>query len=110
MLRLVRFSARIVLTLACLTATAQQSGLVRDGDRWRRTFTGTAPAGKRLRINAHGPVTLQAGVGNTFSYTVAINVRARSEMEARNVLSRYAVKLVTVGDKIVLTVPAGPVV
>ena len=66
MLRSAHFRASNAGILACLVflalaATAQEPGIVRDGDRWRRDFYGTQPAAKRLRINAHGPVTLQAG-------------------------------------------------
>src|SRR5882724_5307755 len=93
-----------------LAATAQEPGIVRDGDRWRRDFYGTQPAAKRLRINAHGPVTLQAGTGTALTYSVRVSVRARSEAEARRVLSHYAVKLETVGGRAVLTAPGGPVI
>src|SRR5882724_7590407 len=109
MLQSAHFS-RAVLALAAFAATAQQPAAVRDGDRWRREFYGVAPAGKRLRINAHGPVTLQAGTGSQFSYTVSVRVRARSEAEAANVLQRYAPKLEKNGDRVVLTAPGGPVI
>src|SRR5882724_11791561 len=93
-----------------LAATAQEPGIVRDGDRWRRDFYGTQPASKRLRINAHGPVTLQAGTGNSLTYSVRVSVQARTEAEARRVLLRYSVKLETVGGRDVLTAPGGPVI
>ncbi len=51
----------ILLLLLPLTAAPQPGGLVREGDRFVRTFSGNAPAGRRLRINAHGPVSVQAG-------------------------------------------------
>src|SRR5436190_16754500 len=111
MLRLAHFSARAISVLAALlsvAATAQQPNIVRDGDRWRRDFHGSAPARKRLRINAHGPVTLQAGTGSSLTYTVRVSVRARSEAEASRVLKRYEVKLEMMGDRAVLTAPGGP--
>jgi DUF4097 and DUF4098 domain-containing protein YvlB len=100
----------VCAVLAVAAMSAQQTGVVRDGDRFRREFYGSHPAAKRLRINAHGPVTLQAGTDNTVSYNVSVSVRARSEAEARRVLERYAVRLETVGDRVVLTAPGGPVV
>src|SRR4051812_3102871 len=93
-----------------LAATAQEPGIVREGDRWRRDFYGTQPAAKRLRINAHGPVTLQAGTGTSLTYSVRVSVRARTEAEARRVLSHYAVKLETIAGRAVLTAPGGPVI
>src|SRR4051812_23343298 len=99
---LVRLTA---LVLVALGATAQDPPIVRDGDRWRRDFYGTTPAARRLRINAHGPVTLQAGSGPSITYSVRVTVRARSEAEARRVLQRYDVKLETVGGRAVLTAP-----
>ena len=38
-----------------------QQELRRDRDGWVRTYTGTLPAASRLRINGHGPVTLEGG-------------------------------------------------
>ncbi len=89
---------------------AQQGGMVREGDRFVRDFQGSGPVGKRLRVNAHGPVTVQAGVGNTFSYTVRVSVHARTESEARRVLEHYSVRVARQGEYTVLTAPAGPVV
>ena len=68
MLRSAHFSVRALLALAAVAATAQQPRMVREGDRFRRDFYGTAPAARKLRINAHGPVTLQAGTGAAFSF------------------------------------------
>jgi DUF4097 and DUF4098 domain-containing protein YvlB len=108
--RLAHFSVRPLLALVALGAVAQQPGVVREGDRWRRDFYGTAPAGKRLVIKANGPVTLRAGIGDSFSYSVGVSVYARTESEARSVLARYFVKVDTVGGRLVLTAPGGPVI
>src|SRR5690242_461368 len=89
--------------LALAVLNAQPPGMVREGDRFRRDFYGSHPAARRLRINAHGPVTLQSGAGSTVAYVVSVTVRARSEAEARRVLERYSVHAETVGDRVVLT-------
>jgi len=94
--------------MAC--ATAEQPGIVREGDRFRRDFYGSYPAARKLRINAHGPVTLEPATGSTVSYSVSVSVRARTEVEARRVLERYSVRVETVGDRVVLTAPGGPVI
>jgi len=110
MLRLAHFSARILAALAALAASAQQPRVVHEGDRWRKDFYGTGPARKRLLVKAHGPVTVLAGTGNSFSYTVAVAVHARTEKEAENVLARYSPKMEFVDNRMVLIAPGGPII
>src|ERR1019366_126334 len=101
------FSARVVLAVLPLAACAQQE-LARQGDQWVRTYYGTAPAAPRLRVNAHGPVTVEGGVSPNVSYQVKVSVKARTAAEAQGILDRYAVKLAAQGDWLVLTAPGGP--
>src|ERR1039457_1721172 len=108
--RPVDFKTVAILLLLPLAAVPQPSGLVREGDRFARDFHGTAPAGRCLRINAHGPVSVQAGTGNSIAYTVHLSVRARTEAEARNVIERYNVRVNPQGEWVVLTAPGGPVI
>ena len=49
----------------------------------RAHYLGTVPAASRLRVNAHGPVTLEGGVAKDLSYTIRLSVNARTEAEAR---------------------------
>jgi len=100
------FSARVALALLPLAACAQQE-LARQGDQWVRTYYGTAPAAPRLRVNAHGPVTLESGVSPNVSYQVKVSVKASTAAEAERILDRYAVKLAPQGDWLVLTTPGG---
>jgi DUF4097 and DUF4098 domain-containing protein YvlB len=65
---------------------------------------------RRVRINAHGPVTLQAGTSPNITYTVHVSVHARTEAEARQVMQRYMVQATYLGDTLVITAPGGPVV
>src|ERR1035441_10724542 len=104
------FKTVAILLLLPLAAVPQPSGLVREGDRFARDFQGTAPAGRSLRINAHGPVSVQAGAGNSITYTVHLSVRARTEAEARNVIERYNVRVTPQGEWVVITAPGGPVI
>jgi DUF4097 and DUF4098 domain-containing protein YvlB len=104
------FKTLAILLLLPLAATPQQSGITRQGDRFVRDFSGSVPAARRLRINAHGPVTVQAGTANRISYTVHLSVRARSEAEARIVMQRYSVRVAPQGEWVVLTAPGGPVI
>jgi DUF4097 and DUF4098 domain-containing protein YvlB len=110
MRRPVDFRILASLLLLPMVAAPQQAGLVRQGDRFVRDFSGNAPAGRRLRINAHGPVSVQAGAANHISYTVHLSVRARNEAEARVVMQRYNVRVTPQGEWVVLTAPGGPVI
>jgi DUF4097 and DUF4098 domain-containing protein YvlB len=62
-----------------------------------------------LRINAHGPVTLEAGASGEVSYSVKVSVSARSEAEARRVLDVFRVRAASEREWTVLTVPGGRV-
>jgi DUF4097 and DUF4098 domain-containing protein YvlB len=104
------FKTLAILLMLPLAATTQQTGIVRQGDRFVRDFNGSVPAARRLRINAHGPVTVQAGEANRISYTVHLSVRARTEAEARFVMQRYSVRVAPQGEWVVLTAPGGPVI
>jgi hypothetical protein len=124
MRRLAHFSVHTALALLSLAAVAKPVAfaqhvafapqkLVREGDRWRRDFYGVLPAGRRLRVNAQGPVTVLAGLSNAaknLSYTVRVSVRARTEAEATRALQRYAVQVGPQGEWVVLTTPRGPVI
>ncbi|MGA2721326.1 MAG: hypothetical protein ABSG79_02830 [Bryobacteraceae bacterium] len=91
-----------------MSAAFAQQELTREGDVWVRTFSGAGPATPRLRVNAHGPVTLEGGVSQDLSYQVKVSVKTRTAAEALRVLERYAVRLAPQGDWLVLTVPGGP--
>jgi DUF4097 and DUF4098 domain-containing protein YvlB len=104
------FKTLAILLLLPLAAVPQQTGIVREGDRFVRVFHGDVPAGRRLRINAHGPVSVQAGAAKGISYTVRLSVLARTEAEARSVMQHYAVRVSPQGEWVVLTAPGGPVV
>src|ERR1039457_2129290 len=108
--RPVDFKTIAILLVLPLVAVPQPTGLVREGDRFVRDFHGDAPAGRRLRINAHGPVSVQAGAANSISYTVRLSVRARTEAEARHVIERYNVRVTPQGEWVIITAPGGPVI
>jgi DUF4097 and DUF4098 domain-containing protein YvlB len=100
----------VLLGLLAPASVSQQAGVTREGARFVRDFHGTGPASRRLRINAHGPVTVQAGVADRLQYTIRVSVRARTEGEARSVLQHYSVREESKGDTLVLTAPGGPVI
>src|SRR5436190_12753842 len=81
--------------------------LMRENGKWVRVIYGNAPSASRLRINTHGPVTLEGGVSKDFRYTVKVAVSARSEAEALRVIQQYAVRAERQGQWLVLTAPGG---
>ncbi|HXK00942.1 MAG TPA: hypothetical protein VMS37_00990 [Verrucomicrobiae bacterium] len=109
-MRLSAHSRKGALLLLPLLALAQPLGLHRKGELWEKDFYGVAPLTRRIRVNAHGPVTLEAGISTNISYTVRVSVRARTESEARSVMQRYLVRAERIGDTTVITAPSGPVV
>jgi len=102
--------SRTGLLLLPALALAQSADVQRKGEFWEKYFYGNAPATTRLKVNAHGPVTLEAGAAGNISFSVRLSVRARSEAEARQVMQRYRVAAERAGDTTVITAPAGPVV
>ena len=100
--------------LAALPATslplsAEPPQLVCKNGKCERIIYGTAPAGSRLRVNAHGPVTLEGGVGKDLKYTIRLSVNARTEAEGRRALQQYAVRVSKQGPWTVLNAPGGVV-
>jgi DUF4097 and DUF4098 domain-containing protein YvlB len=94
--------------VAFVRAAFGQQELTRQGELWERTYYGTAAAAPRLRVTAHGPVTLEGGVSPNVSYQVKVSVKTLTAAEATRILDRYAVRLARQGDWLVLTAPDGP--
>jgi DUF4097 and DUF4098 domain-containing protein YvlB len=102
-----RGSAVSILAALVLSSPAGGQGLVcRDG-RCERMIYGTAPAAARLRIRAHGPVTLEAGSSNNLSYLVSVKVTARTEAEGRRTLQQFAVRTESQGGWTEIGMPGG---
>ena len=88
---------------------AAQPALQRDGNRWVQTITGTAPAAGRLRVSCQGPVHLEGGAANEVTYTARLIVAARTEAEARQILSRSNIRATTSGEWTIFSAGGGPV-
>ncbi len=101
------FSVAAVLALLPLGGACQET-LEREPGGWAMTYRGSLPAAPRLRINGHGPVTLEGGTAATFVYSVRLSVAASSEADARRILGR-APLAVRRGEGVTLTAPGGPV-
>src|SRR5262245_48743823 len=105
MRRLGLFSALALLLFA--RAHGQPSLTCKDG-RCEKIIYGTAPAVSRLKINAHGPVTLQRGTAKSLTYMVKVSIAARSEAAGRRALEHFAIRLHNEGQWTVLSAPGGP--
>jgi DUF4097 and DUF4098 domain-containing protein YvlB len=107
-----RSPAHRCLTVAALClflpAAIAQQFTCKDG-RCERILNGTAPASPRLRVDAHGPVTLVSGVSQNLTFTVKVTVNARNEAEARRILLPYVVRVQSDGVWTVLTAPGGAI-
>jgi DUF4097 and DUF4098 domain-containing protein YvlB len=103
-------SSRAALALVPLLAFAQQAGMQRKGDSWEKDFVGSARPMRRVRVIAHGPVTLQASTSPTITYSVHVSVRARTDAEARQVMQKYMVTATILGDTLIISAPGGPVI
>ncbi|PWT98722.1 MAG: hypothetical protein C5B51_28670 [Terriglobia bacterium] len=101
--------SKISLAVLCVPAALVAQTLTREGGRWVQTITGTTPAAARLRVNSQGPVHLEGRAANEITYTAKLSVQVRSEDDARRILSRYALRVASAGDLVVLTAPGGPV-
>jgi len=108
MRRLGLFSALAGLA-SLLAAAPPQPQIVRENGRWVKTIRGSVAAQGRLRVNAHGPVTLEGGVSNDLSYTARVSVNARSETEARRLLDLYRIRVDSQGGWTVVTATGGAV-
>jgi len=86
-------------------AACAQPWLTQEGDLWVRTFHESAAAKPRVRINAHGAVTLEGNVSANFEFTVKVAVRARTREQARAMLERAALRSESQNEWLVLTTP-----
>jgi hypothetical protein len=86
-------------------AAAAQPWLTQEGGVWVRTFHDTATARPKVRIVAHGPVTLEGDVSKGFDYTVKVAVRARTREQARAVLERAELRTESQNEWFVLITP-----
>jgi DUF4097 and DUF4098 domain-containing protein YvlB len=97
----------LLVAFACLPLAFAQQPVTCQNGKCTRLIYGTAPAASRLRVAAHGPVTLEGGTAPDLKYSVKVVVSARSEGEARRVLQQYAVRMEMQGGWAVLTMPGG---
>ena len=97
---------RALVWLAFLPmAAGAQPWLTQEGGVWVRTFHDIALAKPKLRIVAHGPVTVEGDTSTGFDYTVKVAVRARTKEQARALLEKADLRADSRDDWFVLTTP-----
>jgi hypothetical protein len=99
-------SLLVFAALVPLAAWAQQTLTCARG-QCVQVIGGSARVGPQLRVTAHGPVTLEGGVGDELVYTARVTVRAANESEARRMLERFAVRVGAESGWSALSAPAG---
>lgn len=106
-MRRLGLSNALLIAVLPLAAFAQ-SWLTHEGDQWVRTYNDTAPVKPRVRINSHGPVSLEGNSSPAqFVFTVKVGVRARSQAAARVLLEKLQVRAESQGEWLVVTTPGG---
>jgi DUF4097 and DUF4098 domain-containing protein YvlB len=73
------------------------------------TVNGAVPAAPELVVTSQGPVHLEGTTGNQVSYTAKISVEARTEGDARRILSGFNMRAASGNRRTVLVAPAGAV-
>ncbi len=73
------------------------------------TISGSTPATARLLVTSQGPVRVEGSSGNDVSYTAKFSVEARTEDDARRILSRYNLRALSARGTTVLRAPGGAV-
>jgi hypothetical protein len=91
-----------------IPASFAQQFTCKEG-KCERVLNGVAPPSSRLRVNAHGPVTVVGGVSQNIAFTVKVTVSARNEAEARRMLMPYAVRVQNDGTWTTLSAPGGAI-
>src|SRR4051812_38113763 len=98
-------------TFACLTQSIHAGEpIAREGQYWVQTRSGAIPVSTGvLRIRMRGGVTVR-GDGGIPSYRLRTRVRARSEGEARNALTRLQLRTTTIDGAatLILSYPKAP--
>lgn len=85
-----------------------ESSVVREGNVWVRTFSGSVPVNTaiRLRVITEGNVTLHGDTAKSVTYSVKVPVRARNQQEAELLLRTFSMRSQTVGQQMVLELGA----
>lgn len=104
---ILRISLRLCVSASCVLSVLGAQSLTCRNGQCERVIYGSAPAAARLRIRAHGPVTLEAGSGSELTYVVSVKVNARTEAEGRRTLQQFAVRADSQGGWTVVSMPGG---
>ena len=102
-------AAALVAAVLLLPSAPGQQGIKREGNAWTRTYTATMSALPRLRIEAHGPVTLDSSAASSIEYTVKLVVTAQDEADAKRMLERVEVRAIRANGALTLLPPPGRV-
>src|SRR6516165_2892232 len=109
LLRADRSAAATWAALVLLPAVLPGQEITRVGNRWVMTVAGAVPAASRLRVTSQGPVRVEGASGKDVSYTAELSVEARTQDDARRILSQNSMRVASNKGQVVLTTPGGAV-
>ncbi|HME11125.1 MAG TPA: hypothetical protein VKG25_28980 [Bryobacteraceae bacterium] len=100
-----------LLTMAgfALLASGQtESPVVREGNYWVRTFSGSVPADAvaRVRVITEGNVKVHGESAKVITYSVKVPVRARDKEQAESLLRTFAMRVQSAGPHMILELGA----
>ena len=102
---------RVLVALALTSAVwaEEESKLVRQGEFWVQTITGSeaVASGGRIRVSTQGSMTVRGVPEAQAQYTVTKRVKARREDEARRILRQFVVRIRRQGDVTVMEIAHG---
>jgi hypothetical protein len=102
------FAIALLFALTAVLPASAQQWACKNG-KCERMMYGSSPSLSRVKINAHGPVTLEAGTSRELTYAIRLTVNARNEAEARRLVGSYAVRVDPQAGWTVVTAPGGAV-
>jgi Putative adhesin len=94
----------IAVSFTALASGQTASEVVREGNYWVRTFSGSIPldATVRLHVVTEGNATVHGESVRALTYLVKVPVRARNKEEAESMLRRFAILTQSSGQNMVL--------
>ncbi len=98
----------MIAGFALLASGQTESPVVREGNYWVRTFSGSVPADavSRVRVITEGNVKVHGEPAKVITYSVKVPVKARDKEQAEALLRAFAMRVQTAGPRMVLELGA----
>jgi Putative adhesin len=102
------FELLMMAGFTCLASGQTASPVVREGNYWVRTFSGSVPVdgAAHVRIVTEGNATVHGESGRVITYSMKVPVRARNQEEAESLLRTFGTREQRMGQNMVLELGA----